>query len=333
VALPTKQKTWTITPNNRIPFVSLNDTMANYLFGVKAFLKANGYTVAGSSNGTTGGTPGTPDGVDRWITAANVTTQGAAAGNAQSWVILTDGSGVQILITYQGATADVGRISFSPGALFVVAATSQNQPTATDEQVMTTGNSLILATASLDRSWFGWVDSQSKLCRFCVARSNIFVGQLWGVEIAASVVTGTGTTWSPAVWGFSINPTTDNWGSPGAVIGKARPTVSSSPVNVNVLWAVEMFGNLTTTNSIAISRTELNGATGYPAVPIGIGSTTASAQGKLGNLYDQWSGPGLTGSADGNTYGGKQFIGVGGYRGNTGSLVWPWNGITTPILY
>jgi hypothetical protein len=332
LGLPAKQKTWTITPNNRIAFVSLNDTMSKYLFGVKAFLKAHGYTVAGSSNGSTGGTAGAPDGVDRWTTSANATTRGAAAGNAQSWVILTDGSGVQILITYQGGSDDIARLSFSPTAAFSVAATTQNQPTAADEQVFST-LTLINSTANLDRNWFGWVDSQSKLCRFGIARNQVFVGQMWGVDLVSSVVTGTGTTWSPAVWGFALPAVTDTFSSASFTTGKARPTVSSSPVSVNCLWAVEQFGGAGTHIAITNSKAEFQGAIGFPVIPIGIGSSTASAQGKLGNLFDMWSGRGNTGGADGDTYGNKAFIGVAGFRGNTGSLLWPWDGATTPVLY
>jgi len=332
MAMPAKQKTWTVSANNRIPFVTLNDTMSKYLFGVKEFLKTNGYTIAGSSNGTTGGTPGTPDGVDRWITSANVTTQGANAASAQSWVILTDGNGVQILLTYQGAAAQNARFSFSPGALFVVAATSQNQPTATDEQVFSPAtNDVINSTGSLDRSWFGWVDSQSKLCRFAIARNQVFVGQLWGVELVASVVAGAGTTWSPAVWGFALPANSDTWAG-GSVVGLARPTVSSSSVNVSAKWAVEQFGNSSTDTSIHNSKAEMQGALGFPVVPIGIGSTTAGGQGKLGNLYDFWYGRG-SGGSDGDVYQNKQYVGVAGFRGNTGSLIWPWDGATTPVLY
>jgi hypothetical protein len=339
MTLPAKVKTWTISANNRIPFVSLVNTMGNYLLGVKNFLNANGYTVKSSSNGTAGAGTSTTitDGVDHWTTAADASVRGTSAAAAQSWMILQDGNGVWILLTYQGAGTsptgdDIARISFSPGALFVLAGTPTNQPTATDEQVVTSAVTLINATASQDRSWFGWVDIQSKLCRFAIARNQIFVGSLWGIELVASVVTGAGTSWTPPVWGFALVASTD-YLTNGATVGKARPVVSSVGISVNCLFSVEQLGNMTSHNSITNQKVELQGASGFPVIPLGLGSATAGAQGKLGNLYDFWGGRGISGGADGDLYGNRQYIGMAGLRGNSGSLIWPWDGATVPILY
>jgi hypothetical protein len=327
VSFIAKQKTWVLTTNNRISFVSLNDTMARYLFGMKTFLKANGYTVAGSSNGTTGAM----DASDRWITFSNVTTQGANSASAQSWIVLTDANGVQILLAFQGGTANIARISFSPGALFVAAGTPQNQPTATDEQLLATTPDLINSTASGDRVWFGWVDSTSKLCRFAIARSGVFTGQTWGIELVSPVVSGSGVSWTPAVWGFMLPVATDNYGT-GANVGVARPSTASTARNAVVVFAAEMLGNLTSNDAICSRKATLQGNLGIPTIPLGIASNTTNAKGKLGNLFDTWLGR-STGGKDGDLVDSRAFIGVAGYRANLGGGLWPWDGVTTPQLY
>jgi hypothetical protein len=326
MGLPTIQKTWTITANNRIPFVSLNGTMASYFFGMKAFLKAHGYTVKGSCNGTTGAM----DAVDRWVSAADVTTRGNGAANAQSWIVLTDANGVDLLLTYQGATDDVARISFSQGALFVVAGTPNQQPTATDEAVMSSGATLINATASQDRVWFGWVDSTSKLCRFAIARNGAFVGTLWGLELTStSALAGANVVWSPRVWGFAWLTNASLLPTSNAVAGAARVTASSVGTTCQMTPGCERYA--ANTFPWANKKLPLQGATGYPAIPIMIGSLTANARGKFALLFDHWAGR-MSGGADGDLYGTMSFIGVAGYAAAGGSGCWPWDGVTSPVL-
>ena len=325
MALPVLLKTWVISPNNRITFVSLLDTMARYLFGVKAFLKLNGYTVRGSSDGVTGAM----DLVDRWTTFANVTTRATAAAAVQSWIVLRDGNGVDILLTYQGASDDIARISFSPGQLFVAAGTPTHQPTATDEQVVSSAVSLINATASVDRLWFGWVSSDFKMCRFAVARNSAWVGRVWGIEELTQQVVAP-AAFSPAVWGFALTVGTSYF---SAQAGVARPSVSAVPFNCVVVFGVEVLSN----NSLIVagSKPPMQGGTGYLFHPLSIWSTTAGARGKLGNLIDWWSA--RFDAEAGSLYGGaKQFIAVSGSAVSTTAVAasaWPWNGITTPILF
>lgn len=326
MSLPTVFKTWVISPNNRIAFVSLIDTMGKYLFGVKAFLKTNGYTVKGSCDGTTG----SMDSTDRWASGANVATRATIAGAAQSWVVLTDGNGCDILLTYQGASDDIARISFSPGGLMVAAGTPAQQPTATDEQVIASATSLILATASADRLWNGWVSSDRKNCRFAIARSAAWVGITWGVEaVQSTVVTA---VFNPPVWGFAFTPANlagTLAGLYGGYVastrgGLAKTVVSSVAFSCQCYIGSEMYNATPTT--FGNTKTELQGAVGYPMFPLAIGSNTAGASGKVGNLLDWWLG--RTATADADVYGALQFIVVG----TAGGVVWPWDGITSPVL-
>lgn len=329
MTLPAVTKTWIISPNNRITFVSLVDTMARYLFGVKAFLKTNGYTVVGSSDGVTAGMDG--PGTDRWDASSDAGIRGTVAAAPQSWIILRDGNGADILITFQGAgvspTGDnIARISFSPGQLFVIAGTPTHQPTATDEQVVTSATDLIQSTASYDRIWYGWVSSDQKFCRFAVARGGAWCGRSWGIENFTHALVAPAAI-SPVVWGFAITTTSSGITS-GVAVGVSRVTVSAVPFNCVVHFGMEFFANNPNMASAFIPELQ---STGFLVFPLSIASVTANARGKLGNVIDQWVGTNTAGA--GSTYGLLQFIAISGYLGNNNSGMWPWDGVTTPIMY
>lgn len=325
MALPVTSTSYSFQINQRISFVSLNDTSARFMFGVKVKLKANGYTVKGSCDGTTGAM----DAVDRWSTSANAATRGAAAGNAQSWIVLTDSNGVNVLLAYQGASDDVYRVSFSPGGLFVAAGTPNQQPTATDEQVICATTSLVGATASSDRVWNCVVRTDNKGFRVNIARQGVWVGLAWGVEqVTSTVVTA---TFSPPTWGFAFTPanlagTSFNAAfSANARGGLARTVVASTPFSCQCVtgyevWSasVALFGN---------TQPELQGSAGYLIQPVSIATSTSGSQGKIGNLVDWWIGR-LSGATDGDVYGSNQFVVVGA----SGGVIWPWDGATVPVL-
>jgi len=324
MTLPVAQKIWTISANNRITFVSLNDTMGQLLKGWADFLLAHGYTCKGSSNGAAAAM----DGVNRWATAANAATRGANTVTANSWMVLTDGNSANICLSYVGASDDIARIAFSPAGSYVVAGTATFTPTATDEQVLWTV-SVIGTTTSLDRIWFGWVDSTSKLCRFLILRDSALIGPVWGVELVSSRVT---VAFSPAIWGFAYNNANFCWGSgAGAVLsdfaantrgGKTR----INSVSVNVGGGAEVFLNSATGwQSI---KPELQKAIGAPMFPMSIGSAVASNQGPVGDLFDWYSGQGT--AICGNTYPNMSWIefGIGTQASPGQGIAWPWDGST-----
>lgn len=322
MALPTITRTWTISPNNRIQYVSLNDTMARYLFGIKQFLVAGGYTVRGSSDGSAGAM----DLTDRWITFANVTTRGASAAAPQSWIVLRDGNGVDILLAYQGASDDVCRISFSPGQLFAAAVTPTHQPTAADEQLVKAAATAIGVSATIDRIWFGWRSSDNKACRFAIARNNAWLGFQWGIEdfthalVAPAVI-------SPPVWGFALQTGT-SYVRTSTQAGVSRVVISGTPYSCTAILAIETFADSAIFASTI--KPELQGA--YLVHPISVGSSTSGARGKLGNLIDHWTG--RSDAEHGVTYGLLQFLSVGNYVFTGGSSgLWPWDGATTPVLF
>ncbi len=172
---------WTITPNlHNTPFVSLNDSASYFIFQNFTAMTAGGATIKWTCDGVTGPT-GAGDTTNRLLTKANCTVQGAAAGNAQCYFVVTDGDGSQLGIFYQGATADVIRIAYSPGGLYVLAGTTTNQPTATDEVVLSAGNTIIGATASADRVLQIWTTTGCKNWSCAIFRQNAIVNVL-GIE-------------------------------------------------------------------------------------------------------------------------------------------------------
>lgn len=337
MALPTLTKTWTISPCNRIAYVSLLDTLQKYFFGIKNFLKANGYTVKGSSGAGAGG-GAAMDGVDRWVTSANVTPRGATTTTAQAWIVLTSsGSGVDILLAYQGATDDAALVALSTGGSYVLAGTATHQPTATDAQTVI-GATSIISTGVGDRLWSGWVSTDAKSCRFALARAGVWLGYFngappWGVEHYTSVMIApvNGLPAANPTAGFNYTAAAVSTGNDA---GTARVRVANADFTTTMQWGAEY---LFTTASLALigfgaEKPELQGSLGYPLVPLTLYGTTAGARGRIGDAIDVWMGR-TSGDSPGDTYGTRTFIVMPGGDGlTTGTgLAWPWDG-SVPVM-
>lgn len=165
---PLLTKAWTITPNVRNAYVSLS-TMAGWWFYQNHIAIKAKWTLKCTSDGVTG-PANLADATDRLTDATKTATQGAAAGNAQSWALYTNADGVQLLIANQGATADVLRIGYSRAAGYVLAATTNQQPTATDEVAIATGT-IVGAGLSLDRVMSIWVRDDGRAWSCATFRS------------------------------------------------------------------------------------------------------------------------------------------------------------------
>lgn len=182
-------KAWTITPNLRNTFVSLADSTAFLLYQNKVAMKLVGWTVKFSCDGTTG--PSSPsDTTDRWSTQAAAQTRASVAAAAQSWIVLQNADGLQVMFDFQGATDDISRISYSPGGLFTLASPSTNQPTATDEVIASTGNSLVNSGTSGDRVLTIWCSNDTKQWSHLIARAGSVI-HCMGIERVTSYC-GTG---------------------------------------------------------------------------------------------------------------------------------------------
>lgn len=178
---PQLTKDWLITPNVRKAHVSLVTTTAWFLYENKAAMLAAGWTVRFSSDGAAGPADAN-DATDRWASAANTAVRGAAAGNPQSWIVLQNVDGVQVLLTFQGAADHNARLSMSQIGGFTLAATTTHQPTATQEIVFhAAGDTMVNSTASLDRVMSVFCSDDSRQWCFALYRNNALI-EVGGVE-------------------------------------------------------------------------------------------------------------------------------------------------------
>lgn len=175
---------WTVTPNVRNTYASLNDMMSWWIYNNHVAIKAK-WTLKWTSDGTTG-PANAGDNTDRLTDKTKCATRGANAASAQSYAVYSNADGVQMLITYQGATDDVCRISYSKDDGFTLAGTTTNQPTAADEVVNSA--SQIGNGTSLDRVMSIWVRDDGKAWSCATFRSGT-LQSLLGVEKVTSLAT------------------------------------------------------------------------------------------------------------------------------------------------
>ncbi len=335
---PAYAKTWKQlltagVPGQRLAFTTtVLDISQQFAFRLKDYL-VNGnsttkYTVKWTCTGITGPT-NSADNTDRITSAATWITQATIAGSPQAFWVLTGQFGEQVMLAFQGSSADIMRVSFSPGGLFVLAGTTTNQPTATDEQVVCATNSVVASTASADRILQCWIRDDGKGFRYAVYRTGALTGATvcieefspgWtvGANIAVSVtpavlglaLTG-GATASTSLFGsFSLN----GGNGPGLAI---RVTVNGSGINAQCHFGLEGGGG---TNAIVTLYTAVQEAQGgtFAPYPIGIQCTaTSGAKGRWGNIFD-YLAVNPTGQLAGNGFGALQeWVTI------SGAIIWP----------
>lgn len=340
MALPTKLVAWNFQLQTLIAFTSLVQVTREIMFTVKQRLVAQGWTVKGSCNGVTGAM----DAVDRWITAADAGTRFSGAAGAQSWIVLIDANGYDILFSYNAATDDVYKVAVSFTGNYVAAGTPSHQPTSTTEQTLntfytTTPGTIAGSSVSGQRIVSVWTRPDSKGFRVLVANLGAY-RSAWGIDFHAAVAYGAGVTVSHSAFYIntpgSITNSTNAMGASNTASNTAAQQFRTIARRLDANVALEASRILELTagagnvaplfldgNDIAA---ELQGGTEYKMRRIGLQSITASHRGKVCNLLDWWSGR-ATGSADGDTYGNREFVTIGGTIG----LVWPWDGTPSVI--
>lgn len=327
---PSFRKTWTISPNNQIVYTSVNQVAADILLaigGTTGFLAITGVTCKGSCDGTIGAM----DATNRWTNNTKTSTRFNGAGGAQSWIVFTLASGVDVLFTYDGVSDDVFKIAFSPGGLYTVAGTANQKPIATDEQdINPSGTSMVASATSADRRLHMWIDSTKKLIRFAIYRQNT-LASVFGVELFESVVDGVVTVITQPTWGFlyiqnNLTPGNLLSGYVASTIGGlCKATVSSVVKSLQCGASVEKFCDQTTAFNAA--KPQMQGGTGFAMLPLGLATTADStAFGKLGNRFDWWQYMN-TSALDGDTSDSKKFF----LLGSTGCCAFPWDSATAPI--
>ncbi len=309
-APPAYAKTWKQlltagVPGQRLAFTAtVLDSSQQFAFRLKDYL-VNGnattkYTVKWTCTGVTGPT-NAADSTDRITSSATWITRATVAAAAQAFWVLTGQFGEQIMLCFQGASDDIMRISFSPGGLFVLAGTTTNQPTATDEQVILSATSIVGSTASADRVLQCWMRDDGKGFRAAVYRSSVLTCPIfWIEEFTPGWATGANISVSvtPAIYGGAIATVSliagvivgafsaNGSSTPGLLM---RTTVSGAGFNAQCSFCAE---NGATSNAlVAISgqtvTQEAQGGTFAP-YPLGIITTTAGTKGRWGNVIDMY---------------------------------------------
>lgn len=342
--LPTKLVAWNFQLQTLIPFTSLVQVAREVMFTVKQRLVAQGWVVKGSSDGVTGAM----DAVDRWVAATDAGTRFNGAAGVQSWIVLTDANGYDILFAYNSATDDVYKVAVSFTGNYVAAGTPTHQPTSTTEQLLntfytTTPGTIIGSSASGQRIVSVWTRPDSKGFRVAIANLGAY-RSVWGVDFHAAVAYGAGVTVSHSAFyintpsGLTVANSMAAHNTVSNAVGLQFRTIArrlDANVALEASRLLECMGptaqnppTYTEGNDFA---GELQGGTEYKMRRIGLQSVTASHRGKICNLLDWWSGR-TTGSMDGDTYGNREFVTIGGAVG----LVWPWDGTPsvagTPVV-
>lgn len=326
MSLPTLTKAYVFDVNQRVSYVSVLDAMASIAFGWKNHLFSRAaWSIKYTCDGTTGPTS-TSDHTDRMASKANFQTRGATVTDPQSFWVLTNGSGADLLFAFTGASADQAYIAYSPGGLYLPAATPTNKPTASDECIITSGVSVVATAASSDRVWHAISSTDKKCTRLTIFRSNTLVNIYELEEIISTVTT---TTWTPPLVGrnTSIQPgagavtlSGGSMGAPGGVGGQNGAIARVNSTNIAVGGGGEVFFG--TGSPFGVAAPELQAAASL--IPLCFASNTANFQGKLGNRIDAWASY-YSGSTSGDTFGSLQFV-------QFGTQVYPWDGLSNPQI-
>lgn len=322
MSVPTLVKTWQFVADQQITAqgTAIADNRL-WVLGVKNALigfASNPWAVQYSCSSTVAGTAG--DGVDRWASSANLVW--ANAGSAHSWIVLKQtgiASNFQLLISLEAASGSgsILTVVVSPNAGFTGGSTTA-RPTATDEVVVTTTTSLGSADQSLRYTVMQSTDGE------CTRIVGAWAGsaQLVGIfDKPANPVSG----WTvPFVSAWSTSLAAANLSG-----NSASMVTRANSASCGLLFGCE--GGSLATSQIVTENTvgygnianELSGE--WPIAPLGVIGRTSGARGRHGSMVDLWYGS--TGASSGDTYPatGLQFA-------QFGSLVIPWDGVTTPHL-
>ncbi len=315
--------------NQTVTFVSLLTTLGTYIVGITNQAIAQGYTCAGSSNGTTGAM----DGTNRCTTAAGFAVRAANTTTAQSWIVITAANGAQTLFTFTGATDDICRITGSPGGLFIVAGTATFAPTATDEVPSVSGTSIIGTATSGNRVFNVQIDSAHNGWRAFIFSASILCGPtLFGELFDPAFIIGPGATCAvPTWWGChstnSIQSTSFFGGyTVNAVGGSCRMIVGGVAKTINMGGSAKAFGGVFNAQDNAAQ--ELNGSF-FLLRTIGLQSVTTTARGDVGRRFDWLFSHELKACGETDAAKNYVFLNISSTAGANPGLIWTWDGTST----
>lgn len=239
---------------------------------------AANWIVAGSSDSVTAGM----DGVDRWVTSANIVW--ASAANPHAWMVYDLPNGSQILLECNATSATVLRVVLSPSGSFAGGDVT-TRPTAADENVVL--NNLNFGNNNAAASTWHFIRSvDGERVYFIQCRTG--VGKfIWVFAVPDDPVSG----WPiPIVAGLAGSNTTDAaTGLTAVLIYNAAFMRGLGASNMDLAPAIpaNTAGRLpfVAASAVANSLSSL-----FPIYSWGLISTTAANVGLHGWLDDIWAG-------------------------------------------
>lgn len=352
ISLPTPEVTWNFQLQTRVSYTSLNQVAAECVYTVVTRLIAEGWTVKGSCDGTTGAM----DAVNRWTDYTKAQTRFNGVAGAQSWIVLTDAHGGNVVFSYNGATDDRYNFWWSPlGDVVINGTNSTYEPTATTQIRMnayytSTFMGLVGTGTSGDRLVSVWTTNDAKNFRVAIARAGNWQC-CFGVEEYAPAVLGAGITLQPSfAWiypgdslqntsgrgllGVATTPsanTFDQW----RVMGYRTDGGGTELIYARTTKIIGAAAGtpIVTTDTGRGETPELQGGASYDMRSLGLYSQTSGHKGNVGRIRDWYWG---TNNAPGITYGTLEWIIVHGGSNTTDlteyGFAWPWDGATLVVM-
>lgn len=155
-------RSWNYDHNYSIVGGTLLAQYQDYLFRIKQWFLAAGWTITRSCDSANAGAAG--DGIDRWVTSANIIA--AASGVAHSWIIFQSPVAPRIFflidcVDASAATPDAA-VSAQHSSDFTTGGTTTARPTATGEMSIAT-HQILSSTSVVPRTFHGWRDDQGTI--------------------------------------------------------------------------------------------------------------------------------------------------------------------------
>jgi hypothetical protein len=353
ISLPTPELTWRFQLNTRITYTSVLQCSGDCIYTIITRLIAEGWTCKGSCDGTTGAM----DGTNR-ITAGNkFQTRFSGSAGAQSWIVLTDGDGADIVFSFNSAADDRVNFWWSPKGIATVAGTATNEPTATDQSRVTaffTTNfiSMVGSGTSSDRLVNIWTTADHKNFRVAIARANAWV-ICFGKESYTPATLASGITLHPGfAFMFPGDSFTAQVGVANRGILEQCTTVSAAGTDqfrclgyetdgggfaldlaryTTICGIVGAATNPTLSQTLGTVQLPLQGGASYALRRLGLISGTSGHEGFVGKMKDWYYGHLDATIGSGVAYGTFQWYVMNGVANGAG-FIWPGDGATGIVM-
>lgn len=334
MALPTVQKTWQISANNRLTSDTMNNMWRKMMRAIKNVLigfPTNAPQVVACSDSTV--VADYWDGVDRWDSDTDIVW--ALAGNPHSWIVLERIDGAQIVLDCNETSWNQAFVGFSPGGLYT-GGDNTTRPTATDECNSTQWSQTGIATDYWcfaytsnydgDAVIHGWCSTDGLIQRIAIFRDGYNLG-LWRFEVMQDAPTG---LLKPIFASLRINTS-----SPPSFAGDITTPSAMHDHQQGQFYANSLIANIYTStfddpewpsNDYGQTPNQIDGT--LPLTELSLVSSTVGARGWKGSCIDVWLTSyvsvqnGATFPANPLT---RNFVCVG-------ALVLPWTGDCTGML-